>query len=118
MFDRVFLKYTHSSELISADSVHSGMLTELTYSIGMKHADQVQQFLTEIQDLSGNVDEWCQDWFDEEYYSSSPLSDPEGPEQATNRVIRGGSWLSRAGNRASRKLNPAKNRAMATITPC
>ena len=54
MFDRVFLKYTHSSELISADSVHSGMLTELTYSIGMKHDDQVQQFLAELQNLSGN----------------------------------------------------------------
>ena len=54
LFDRIFLKYTSSSELISADSVHSGLLTELTYSIGMKHADQVQQFLAEIQDLSGN----------------------------------------------------------------
>jgi uncharacterized membrane protein YhiD involved in acid resistance len=54
LFDRVLLKYTSSSELISADSVHSGLLTELTYSIGMKHADQVQQFLADIQDLSGN----------------------------------------------------------------
>ena len=54
LFDRVFLKYTRSSELISADSVHSGLLTELTYSIGMKHADQVQQFLAEIQNLSDN----------------------------------------------------------------
>ena len=54
IFDRVFLKYTHSSELISADSVHSGMLTELTYSIGLKHANQVQQFLAELQELSGN----------------------------------------------------------------
>ncbi|MCB8922677.1 MAG: DUF4956 domain-containing protein [Ardenticatenaceae bacterium] len=54
LFDRVFLKYTHSSELIAADSVHSGMLTELTYSIGMKHANQVSQFLAELQELSGN----------------------------------------------------------------
>lgn len=54
LFDRIFLKYTSSSELIAADSVHNGMLTELTYSIGMKHADQVQQFLAEMQDLSGN----------------------------------------------------------------
>ncbi|MCA9926792.1 MAG: DUF4956 domain-containing protein, partial [Anaerolineales bacterium] len=54
LFDRAFLKYTHSSELISADSVHSGMLTELTYSIGMKHSNQVQEFLSEIQKVSGN----------------------------------------------------------------
>jgi uncharacterized membrane protein YhiD involved in acid resistance len=54
LFDAPFLKYTHSSELISADSVHSGMLTELTYSIGMKSAGQVQPFLTEIKQLNGN----------------------------------------------------------------
>jgi uncharacterized membrane protein YhiD involved in acid resistance len=54
LFDRVFIKYTSASELISVDSVHSGMLTELTYSIGMRHANQVQHFITELQDLSGN----------------------------------------------------------------
>ena len=54
IFDRAFLKYTSTSELISADSVHSGMLTELTYSIGMKHANQVQQFLAALQELNGN----------------------------------------------------------------
>lgn len=54
LFDRILLKYTHSSELISADSVHGGLLTELTYSIGLKHANQVQEFLSEIRKLSGS----------------------------------------------------------------
>jgi uncharacterized membrane protein YhiD involved in acid resistance len=54
LFDRVFVRYTSSSELISADSVHSGMLTELTYSIGMKKSNQIQEFLTEIKNLNGN----------------------------------------------------------------
>jgi len=54
LFDNVFLKYTHTSELISVDSVHSGMLTELTYSIGLKKSNQVQDFLTEIKNLNGN----------------------------------------------------------------
>ncbi len=54
LFDRIFVKYTSSSELISADSVHGGLLTELTYSIGMKRSNQVQEFLSEIQKLSGN----------------------------------------------------------------
>jgi uncharacterized membrane protein YhiD involved in acid resistance len=54
LFDRVFLKYTRSSELIAADSVHGGMLTELTYSVGLRHADEVQPFLADIQKLSGN----------------------------------------------------------------
>lgn len=54
LFDPVFLKYTSSSELISVDSVHSGMLTELTYSVGLKQADKIQEFLGEIKRLNGN----------------------------------------------------------------
>jgi uncharacterized membrane protein YhiD involved in acid resistance len=54
LFDRAFVKYTSSSELISVDSVHSGMMTELTYSIGMKKSNQIQEFLTEIKNLNGD----------------------------------------------------------------
>jgi hypothetical protein len=54
IFDNAFLKYTSTSELISVDSVHGGMLTDLTYSIGMKKANQVQEFLAEIRSLNGN----------------------------------------------------------------
>jgi uncharacterized membrane protein YhiD involved in acid resistance len=54
LFDAPFLKYTSSSELISVDSVHSGMLTELTYSLGMKKSSQIQEFLTEVKNLNGN----------------------------------------------------------------
>jgi len=54
LFDRTLAKYTSTSELISADSVQNGMLTELTYSIGLKRSSQVQEFLTEIGDLNGN----------------------------------------------------------------
>jgi formylglycine-generating enzyme required for sulfatase activity len=43
-------------------------------------------------DLAGNVWEWCQDWYDENYYAHSPAEDPAGPEAGTNRVLRGGSW--------------------------
>ena len=54
LFDAPFLKYTTSSELISVDSIHNGMLTELTYSIGMKKSSQIQDFLSEIKTLNGN----------------------------------------------------------------
>ena len=54
LFDSVFIKYTTSSELISVDSVHSGMLTEVTYSIGMKKPGTIQEFLAEIKRLNGN----------------------------------------------------------------
>lgn len=52
--DKPFVKYTSVSKLISVDTVHNGLLTELTYSIGMKKSNQVQAFLTEIRNLNGN----------------------------------------------------------------
>jgi len=43
-------------------------------------------------DMSGNVWEWCQDWYDDSYYSVSPEGNPTGPDAGRYRVLRGGSW--------------------------
>jgi formylglycine-generating enzyme required for sulfatase activity len=45
-----------------------------------------------LYDVHGNVHEWCQDWFDRNYYSQSPSNSPLGPSSGLAKVSRGGDW--------------------------
>jgi sulfatase modifying factor 1 len=44
-------------------------------------------------DMIGNVWEWVLDWYDSDYFSNSPTSNPQGPSSGSAHVLRGGSWL-------------------------
>ena len=44
-------------------------------------------------DMSGNINEWCWDWYDRSYYESSPQDNPTGPDSGQDRVLRGGNWF-------------------------
>jgi formylglycine-generating enzyme len=48
-----------------------------------------------IFDMTGNVWELVGDWYDEDYYKTSPKENPKGPDSGEYRVLRGGSWLSK-----------------------
>jgi len=54
-----------------------------------------------LLDMCGGVWEWCNDWFKTDYYAKSPTDNPKGPAEGEYRVVRGGSWKSKAEECAS-----------------
>lgn len=62
-----------------------------THHVGQKNPNEIG-----IYDMSGNVSEWCSDWFRETYYQNSPKKNPKGPYTGQGRVTRGGDWYNDA----------------------
>ena len=58
-----------------------------THPVGLKKPNNLG-----IYDMTGNVWEWCGDYYGSDYYTNSPLNNPKGPSTGPSRVMRGGSW--------------------------
>jgi formylglycine-generating enzyme required for sulfatase activity len=61
----------------------------MTHPVGTKLANRWGLF-----DMQGNVWQWCNDWYDADYYKKNLKEDPRGPAAGKERVLRGGAWSS------------------------
>ena len=77
--------YSGSNNLDAVGWYYDNSSYEPPRPVGQKQPNELG-----LYDMSGNVWEWCSDWYDKNYYRRSPQADPKGPDSGTYRILRGG----------------------------
>jgi formylglycine-generating enzyme required for sulfatase activity len=94
--------FGNDPSLLGGYAWYEGNSDDRTHPVGMKAPNAFG-----LYDIYGNVSEWVQDRYGDDYYGKSPASDPHGPSEGAFRVHRGCSWIGDEWNCRSASREPS-----------